>query len=331
MGDVAMTVPVLRALVNQHPNIKITFVSKPFLAPLFDTIPNVTFYDAEVKNRHKGILGLFRLYKELKLLDITYIADLHDVLRSKILRTYFKLSGYKIAVINKGRAEKKALTRTVNKVFKPLKTSHQRYADVFEKLGFSVDLSNVIPIPKPELSQNILTITGKKNRKWIGIAPFAAFNSKKYPLKLMEDVIFSLTYKEVDIFLFGGGEKEIAILNGWERNYQNTKNIAGTLSLRDELMLIAHLDIMVSMDSGNAHFSATQDVKTITIWGVTHPFAGFAPFNQPKEYAILPDLKKYPNIPCSVYGNKVCKGYENVMESIQPSEIVSKIEMILNH
>ena len=86
---------------------------------------------------------------------------------------------------------------------------------------------------------------------------------------------------------------------------------------------------MLSMDSGNAHFAAMLGIKTITLWGGTHPFAGFAPFNQPKDYCILPDLEKYPNLPCSVYGNKICEGYKDVMRSIPPEKVVKKITSII--
>lgn len=329
MGDVAMTVPVIRAFIHEHPSVKITFLSKAFLAPLFEDIPNVGFYAADVKGKHKGVFGLFKLYKELKKLGITHIADLHNVLRSKIVRNYFSFSGYKVAFIDKGRVEKRALTRSQNKVFKQLKTSHQRYADVFENLGFSIDLQNPVSTSRPIPSENSLTITGEKKGKWIGIAPFAAFDGKKYPLHLMEKVISEIREKNVRLFLFGGGEKEIALLNSIENKFSNVISIAGKLSLKDELNVISQLDLMVSMDSGNAHFSAMQQVKTITIWGVTHPFAGFAPFGQPLDYCILPDLKKYPNIPCSIYGNKVCSGYENVMETIDPLIIISKINTTL--
>lgn len=329
MGDVAMTVPVIRAFTRQHPSVKITFLSKAFLEPLFENIPNVSFYAADVKGKHKGVFGLFKLYKELEKLGITHIADLHNVLRSKILRNYFSFSGFKIAFIDKGRAEKRALTRSQNKIFKQLKTSHERYADVFESLGFSIDLLNPVSISRPIPSENSLTIIGEKKGKWIGIAPFAAFDGKKYPLHLMEKVISEIREKNVRLFLFGGGEKEIALLNSIENKFSNVISIAGKLSLKDELNVISQLDLMVSMDSGNAHFSAMQQVKTITIWGVTHPFAGFAPFGQPLDYCILPDLKKYPNIPCSIYGNKVCPGYENVMETIDPSIIISKINTTL--
>ena len=329
IGDVAMSVPVLRALSQQNPGVKITVLSKVFLKPLFDEVKNVTFYAADLNGRHKGILGLYRLSKELKRLKIDAIADIHNVLRSKILRFLFSLSRIKSIAIHKGRAEKKALTRAENKIFKQLKTSHERYADVFRKLGFSLDLKNSEFPLKPDLSSSILEIIAHDHLKWVGIAPFAQYKSKMYPLDLIEEVITKLeSSNQYKIFLFGGGSKEINVLNGLEKKYQNTISVAGKLNLKDELNLIANLDCMISMDSANSHLAAMQNIKVITLWGITHPFAGFAPFNQPEEYMLLPDLKKYPKIPCSIYGNKVCDGYDEVMRSIAPEKILEKINTI---
>jgi ADP-heptose:LPS heptosyltransferase len=328
MGDVAMTIPVIRALVEQHPEIKITFLSKAFLKPLFDDIPNVHFYAADVTNTHKGIFGLHKLHKELKQLNITHIADLHNVLRSKILRSFFKFSSKDIGVIDKGRSEKKALTRTKNKVFKQLKTSHERYADVFRKIDFSVDISNPTKLKIPGLNNSVLNLVGEQKNNWIGIAPFAAYDSKSYPLDLMETVIDTLS-KKYTILLFGGGEKEINLLSKIEHKNEAVISVAGKLNLSEELNLIAHLNCMLAMDSGNAHFAAMLQIKTITLWGATHPFAGFAPYNQPIKNCLLPDLEKHPNIPCSIYGNKVWDGYEDVMRTILPEKVIEKIETTL--
>ena len=329
MGDVAISVPVIRALTDQYPGCKVTILSKPFFKPLFNSIPNVSFYAADVKEQHKGFSGLYRLYRELQKLEITHIADLHDVLRSKILRRFFAMNRTKIVSIDKGRAEKKALTRERNKVFRQLKPSSERYAGVFEKLGFSVDIREPVPVQKPVLSSSVLKITGKKNTSWIGVAPFAAFEGKVYPIHLMKQVIEQLSQHHVKIFLFGGGENEIFLLNEIEEAYENTCNMAGKLSFEAELDAIGNMDVMLSMDSGNAHLAAMQLVNTITVWGVTHPFAGFAPYHQPFDYSIVPDLEKFPKLPCSVYGNKVFKGYENVMESIPPQRIVDRILSVL--
>jgi ADP-heptose:LPS heptosyltransferase len=326
MGDVAMTVPVIRALVLQYPNLKITMVSRPFFKPMFDTLPNVTFFAVDLDKRHKGILGLIRLFSDLQKLNIDAVADLHNVLRSKVIRILFQLSGKKAAFTNKGRAEKKALTRAKNKIFKPLKTMFERHQETFAKLGFQINLENPFFPEKATLSQQILDITGIKNQKWIGIAPFAQYPTKVYPHDLMQQVIDSLaTNPQNKLFFFGGGKSETETLITFALNKTNCVVIAGKLSLDHELHLISNLDTMLSMDSGNAHLAAMLGVNTITFWGATHPHAGFAPFNQPLTNCLLPDIQKFPLLPTSVYGNKLVSGYEDVMRSILSEAVVAKV------
>ena len=330
MGDVAMSVPVLRSFVNQNPNVRITVLSRAFLKPLFNDIPNVSFYTADVEGIHKGFLGLKKLSDEILKLKIDAVADFHNVLRPKILRLFLSFSNIKIAVMNKGRAEKKALTRIQNKVFKQLRTTHERYADVLRNLGFEVELSSYQFPEKTKIPVNTQELIIKSGKIIIGIAPFAQYESKMYPLDLMEEVIKELSNNfKYQVLFFGGGQKEIKLLNSFEEKYKNSISLAGKLNLEEELVLISNLDCMVSMDSANAHLAAIQGVKTITLWGVTHPFAGFYPFQQPMKNALLPDLQKYPKIPCSVYGNKVCDGYKDIMRTIKPDQVIKKIEEVL--
>jgi ADP-heptose:LPS heptosyltransferase len=61
MGDVAMTVPVIRALINQHKDVRVTVVSRPFFKPFFKGIDRLDFFSVDVKKRHKGFRGLIRL------------------------------------------------------------------------------------------------------------------------------------------------------------------------------------------------------------------------------------------------------------------------------
>jgi hypothetical protein len=72
-------------------------------------------------------------------------------------------------------------------------------------------------------------------------------------------------------------------------------------------------------------------VKVLTIWGLTHPFIGFAPWGQPNSHNIAVDRQEFPLIPTSVYGNKVPIGYENILRSISPKTIIEKsLEILLN-
>lgn len=326
MGDVAMTVPVLRAFVKQYPTVKLTVISRPFFKPFFDGIPNLEFFAFDEKEKHKGFLGLVRLYKDVKKLKIDAFADLHNVLRSKIVSLLFALIGKKRATVDKGREGKKELTRAENKIFKQLPTMFERHAKVFEELGFPLDLSKQAFPEKAVLSSDILQIIGNENQKLIGIAPFAQYDSKVYPLDLMKEVIAKLaensSYK---ILLFGGGKKEIEILDSLAQPFENVINLAGKIKFQQELQLISNLDVMLSMDSGNAHIAAMLGVKVVTLWGATHPYAGFLPFNQTLENALTSDRNQYPKLPTSVYGNKVVEGYEDAMKTILPQQVVDKL------
>ena len=70
-------------------------------------------------------------------------------------------------------------------------------------------------------------------------------------------------------------------------------------------------------------------VKVITIWNVTHPYAGFTAFAQPEKHQILPDRGKYPLIPTSIYGNKYPDGYEEAARTIFPETIIERLESII--
>jgi ADP-heptose:LPS heptosyltransferase len=330
MGDVAMTVPVLRALAQQHPDVKITIISRPFFQPFFENIPNLTFFAFDEKERHKGFLGLLQLYKDLKKYNFNAFADLHNVLRSKVIRTLFAVSGKNTAFVDKGRTEKAALTRAENKIFKQLPTMFERHVKVFEKLGFSVDLSNPTFPEKAVLDSEIIQLIGENSKALIGIAPFAQYDSKVYPLDLMQQVIDDLvSTNSYKILLFGGGKKEIELLNTLSKNRDNVVVVAGKITFQQELKLISNLDLMLSMDSGNGHIAAMLGIKTITLYGATHPFAGFLPFNQPMENALVSDRNLFPKLPTSIYGNKKVDGYENAMRTILPETIVSKIDSLL--
>ena len=252
------------------------------------------------------------------------------------MRTLFAWSGKKTAQVDKGRAEKAALTRAENKIFKPLISMFERHANVFLALGFTVDLSNPKFPEKAVLSNNILKML-VENEKIpdlseirIGIAPFAQYDSKVYPLDLMQQVVEKLAENSnYKILLFGGGKKEIELLDSLSKGKENVVVVAGKLQFQQELQLISNLDVMLSMDSGNAHLAAMLGVKVITLWGATHPFSGFLPFNQPLENALASDRNLFPKLPTSVYGNKKVKGYENAMRTISVESVMDKINSII--
>lgn len=325
MGDVAMIVPVLHLFSETYPDVKLTVLSRAFFKPFFEDIPNINFLEADVYGKHKGI-GLLKLANKAKRLGIDTVADLHNVIRSKIITNYLSVNSIKTATIDKGRKEKKALTRENNKNFRQLKTTHQRYADVFSKLGYPLNLEKSKALPQKDFTQNLQSLVGLEPKKLIGIAPFAAHSSKMYPLNLMSEVISKLDKtQQYRILLFGGGSEEVSKLKKLEVNFPSVISVAGILNFKEELALISNLDLMLSMDSGNGHLAAMYGVPVISLWGVTHPYAGFAPFGQVAANNLVADRIKYPLIPTSIYGNKFPEGYEEAIKTISPQEVVTKI------
>lgn len=325
IGDVAMTVPVIWSLSKTYPDTEITFVSQKFATGFIKHIPSVKFFEADLKGRHKGFFGIFRLYFDLKKLGhFDVVADLHDVIRTKIIRFLYKFSSSKIVVIDKGRKDKKSLCRIDGKDLRQLEPTTSRYAKTLHEAGFNFKLEFDYLFTKSLLPENVLNIIGVKDKKWIGIAPFAKHKGKIYPLELMENVLAILTStSDAKILFFGGGSEEKRILEDWEKRYPNSLSLAGKFSIEDEIKVISNLDVLVSMDSANMHFASLVNTPVISIWGATHPFAGFYGWNQNPRNAIQVDLSCRP---CSIYGNKPCfrKDYA-CLYRIAPESIVSKI------
>ena len=325
LGDVAMTVPVISALIKSHPNAKISVLTKTQFTPLFKHLPTIEVIGVDLKKQYNGLLGLFQLSKKIKALRVNAVADLHYVLRTKVLRILLPRLNW--AILDKGRKEKNQLI--TGKIFKPLKPIVERYADVFRHLGFDLSLSTPDFPTAQLLPKEIQSLLKECPQPYIGIAPFAAYSSKTYSLDKMKAVIDHFSKTGATVVMFGGGQTEVQKLNEIANLFPNVLSVAGRLSLDDELKLIGHLKVMLAMDSGNAHMAALMGVKVLTLWGVTHPYSGFKPYNQPLEYCLVSDLEKFPKIPTSIYGNRYPKGYEKAIESISEKEIIAAIEKIV--
>ncbi len=324
MGDVAMTVPVVKALLDQNPQLTVTYVSRPAFAAFFADIPRLTFFAADVKKEYNGFAGLLKLKSHLqKAGKYCAVADLHDSLRTKILRRLFRLTGITVKYLDKDRAEKKLLTRFPYKVLKPLKRMHERYADVFRELGFTVELDyHLVNDPNP-ITAEITTVTGVKDRSWIGITPFAQYKGKTYPIEKMEEVISALSTQNVKVFLFGGLPLEKEICDGWEAKYPNVISVIHKLNMQQELVLISQLNVMLSMDSAGMHLASLRGTPVVSIWGATHHYAGFLGYGQSEGNIVAEDIECRP---CSVYGNRPCfrKDYA-CLYNVQPQAVVDSL------
>jgi ADP-heptose:LPS heptosyltransferase len=174
MGDVALLVPAVKSLVATYHDVEVTVVTRPKFAPLFYDIDRVVVFPADIDYTYTGIFGMRDLFRTLiRKAEYDVVIDMHDHIRTVILRTLFKIFGTPVVVFDKGRAEKKLFSRHDQKIDKPLRHTVIRYQQAFEKAGYSF---NLMEPPYFELNDSLREVASQwltekniaKKEKWIG-------------------------------------------------------------------------------------------------------------------------------------------------------------------
>lgn len=336
MGDVILTLPVIRSILNLNPELTITVLTKEPFHCFFSNIERLHVVTAKVNKDHKSVAGIIKLKKELtsqRAFDA--VIDLHDVLRSRLLSFLFRISGTPIYRIKKDRAAKKKIIKT--KVTTPLPHTAERYLEVFKSAGLKTDFSMVLKtMPGINVSEADLLLADKfcvpkPEIIKIGFAPFAKHATKTLPLQKCEELIKKLTAKKYGVFLLGGKEEQPQF-EEWTKRHEGVYSTL-SLTLLEQTALLQRMNAVISMDSANMHLAAVQGIPVISIWGATHPCFGFSGVHTDSSTWISTP-HPLPCRPCSVFGNKPCSNLSSplaCLHEIDVDEIVSKTTAVIQH
>jgi len=321
MGDAILAAQVARAALDENPDLHLHVLTRPAFRPFFGPTDRISFVEVDLSGRHKGLRGLYRLFREIKAnAKLDGILDLHNVLRSRVLGLFFSLAGVPVFVLKKHREERKKLTRKHNTILKALTPISQSMKEVWLEAGFDFTIN------APDRDSDIIF------RKRIGIAPTASTPTKTYPLESMKEVVARLVEEEYYVYIFGGGEKdkkiakELSALNG-ERVYDCVEGY----SLESQMELMSTLAIMLTMDSSNMHMARMLGLPVLSIWGATHPFGGYGPLGQDdEELRVEIPTEQLSCRPCSIFGEKDCyRDRMYCLEDIPPSQVLERLEEAL--
>ncbi len=329
MGDVALTTLVIRGVMSKYQDIEIMLLTRSAFKPFFNSISNLMFFTPDFKNRHKGFTGLFRLYKDIvKQGKIGYVIDLHDVIRSKIIRWLFRIKRVPVSVIDKGKNEKLALIKGKRKT--QLKHTVQRYTDVFARAGFHFDISEgPWIIPTADWVNKMAESPDNFDGLNIGVAPYAKHELKTWPEENMTLLLNHIAEKQKTRFWLFGGKEEAERLNKFKDKVPGTLNMAGKVTLEEELAIMSMLDFMIAMDSSNMHMAALLGIKVISIWGGTDPLTGFGAWMQPDHFSIRIPVTELSCRPCTIYGKGIChRGDFACMNWLTPEMVLRKLEQM---
>ncbi|MFN3952210.1 MAG: glycosyltransferase family 9 protein [Thermaurantimonas sp.] len=315
MGDVALMAAAAKCWLQLQTNAKLIVCSRPHFEPLFSSLERCEFIGADVKKHYKGLVGMKILADHLaREYDFDHVADLHDVIRSRVLCTFLRFKGYTISRINKERSQKRRLTRQNNKVLKPLKHTVQRYLDALP--GEVLWADDTLPIYNQPAGKR----TG--HRRTIGIAPYAKHQTKQWPESKMSELVDRLTNNNIKCLIFGSYDERRHFKSLFYNN-SLVDIIPDNTRLEDEIYIIKTLDAFVAMDSFNMHLAALYGVPVVSIWGPTHPYAGFGPLGRSEQRIVQIDLECRP---CSIYGNKPCfRGDHACMVGISVERVYKEV------
>jgi ADP-heptose:LPS heptosyltransferase len=327
MGDVALLTPVIRAMREQYPEVEMIILTRPAFTPFFTGISGIRIITPDFEGRHKGLAGIFRLFKEINDTGvIDHVLDLHDVMRSVMLRSLFKIKRIPVSVIEKGRREKQKIVSGKSR----LKLPHavERYMNVFSDAGFDVKpWSEPSILTDTESGKRAKEIIGDSSVMNIGVAPYAKHILKMWPEDYMIRMLDMIAGKyKVHFWLFGGKDEKRR-LEDFVKKVPHSTSLCDKLSLNEELAVIKDLDLMIAMDSSNMHMASLTGTKVISIWGGTDPAAGFGAWMQPENFSIRIDADELTCRPCTIFGKGECKrGDLACMMWLTPEKVIDKIE-----
>lgn len=326
-----MLLPVVYAVARANPQHEFTLLTQPFLTGLLLNPPsNLEAMAIDIRHEERSLGGLLRYIERLRAERFDYFVDLHDVLRTRIIRWSLFYSRTRVRHLRKPRRARRALLHSSReRGITPLTHMSELYRKALRSAGL------IVPVETTPLELNLHQASDAikefpeiltDSPRVIGIAPFASTESKTYDLQLMEQCVALLSARgDIQIYLFGGRGKEAEQLSQWVAHYPHVRSVAGRLELTDELVIISRLSAMITMDSANMHFASLVGTPAISVWCATHPSAGFLGLNQ-----ILDDCIQDSSMacrPCSIFGRvKRCiHGDMPCRRSISPEQITHAV------
>jgi ADP-heptose:LPS heptosyltransferase len=315
IGDIVLTTPVLRALKKQlDGGAEVHYLTKEKFAGLLEGNPNVDKVHT-IKESVQEVLP------ELERLEYDYLIDLHNNIRSRIVRrklnvlsfTFHKLNFRKWLWVNLG----------INRM--PSAHVVDRYMETLAAFSVSDDQQGLdFFIPEGDrIASNDLPSTHRSG--YVALAIGGAHIGKKMDALKLEELCLSIPYP---LILLGGTEDAETGAQIAARLGERVLNKAGVCSIHQSADLLRQSRVVVAGDTGLMHIAAAFGKKIVSVWGCTVPGLGMAPWRpHPDSVVIEPEGRS--RRPCSKLGNQCKYGLDNrCIQTIENARIVAVVAQL---
>jgi len=329
IGDAILTLPLIHVLKKNYPQSSIDVVVVPRTVEVFSNHPSISgIFPYDKRGKDAGLIGFWRLLKELRLKKYELIITPHRSLRSALLGRLLKPS------VNIGfdRSTGRLLFSKVVH-YNPADHEIDRNLALLNPLSIQInkdELPKLYPsVEDAKVVDSILeNFSIEKESSMVTIAPGTIWNTKRWPSDRFAALCKLLSSECSTVLLIGGKEdnalcEEIAGM----AKVRNVFNTAGKFTLLQSAELIKRSRVLISNDSAPMHIAVAVDTPIIAIFGATVPEYGFAPRGANN---IIIETKGLKCRPCSIHGGDICpiKTFECMM-AIKPDLVVNKVRPFL--
>ncbi|NQW25924.1 MAG: glycosyltransferase family 9 protein [Cryomorphaceae bacterium] len=280
LGDVLLLWPVIEAVANAYPSVRLTFFTRPRFLVHLPEHPQIEKVGLDVDKTYGNpfSLQLFWWGWLRSSYPVAWV-DAHSHMRTRMGTWLAARFGAQIGRLQKHRGARKAYLRRERSSLPPVQSC---YAEAFAEAGFPISWPVSRQVAPRNMSTNLL------------LAPFAAHASKRWNL---EDAYTLATWWKGcgGTVTLMGQEEEVATWQGPEVLYS---------SPAQEAQIWPSAAVAVVMDSANQHLAALYQTPCVTLWMGTSPEAGFVPYNSSPAQHLVPH--GLTCAPCSIYGTSTC-------------------------
>ena len=334
LGDVLATLDALRVLKEARPSRSIAFVvdrrfhgllaGETYIDTLMESPPEITGVST--------LRAYIRYVRRLRALRPSVVLDFHSTARTALLAV---LSGAAVRVGFDVRGRKLAYTNVVPRVDASDGRAVARTSAVSAlRLAQSADTGVSAEVSLPRISVGATALArgsealrgcglpadAVAERSIVGLNPGRAYAAKAWPEAFFVELASGLVKLGRKVAVMWGPGEEEAGRRILESSGEGVHMILCT-ELIDMPGVMAHLSLLVTIDSGLKHMAVCAGVPTLTLFGPTSP----------AEWHMGTDRDRYlwRGYSCSPCRRIDCPFGAPCMADISPGEVLAEVERML--
>ena len=291
IGDIVLTTPVIRNLKTQVEGAEIHYLTKKTFLPVLEENPYID-------KIHLFDNNLNTIINELKSVDVDFIIDLHNNLRSSRVKLMLNKVSFSFSKLN---FEKWIM---VNFKINKLPSVHivERYMKTLAMFNVKNDKLGLDFFIHSDNEMNIQHLPETFRKGFIAVVIGAKHTTKQLPEERLIALIKNLNFPTL---LLGGKEDANRGESISQAVGESSINFCGKLSIQQSASYLKQSKLVVTHDTGLMHIASAFGKTILSIWGNTIPGFGMYPY-LPGEDSDIFEVKNLRCRPCSKIGFDKC-------------------------